>query len=243
MHGPYEPAAGHRFNPNKLLLDPYAKQIVGQLDWNPALFGYGMESGDDLTFDERDSAPFMLKGRVIDPAFTWGRERRPRTAWERTIIYETHVRGFTMRHPAVPEQLRGTYAGLAAQGGRRLLCVRSASRRSSCCRSTLSSTTAISPRRACGTTGATTRIGFFAPARRYAGNPDFAFAEFKEMVAHLHDAGIEVILDVVYNHTAEGNELGPTLSFKGIDNASYYRLAPTTGATTSTTPAPGTPST
>jgi glycogen operon protein len=115
VHGPYVPGAGHRFNPNKLLLDPYAKQLVGQLEWNPALFGYQMESGDDLTFDERDSAPFMPKCRVIDPAFTWGRSQRPQVSWERTAIYETHVRGYTMRHPSVPERLRGTYAGLATK--------------------------------------------------------------------------------------------------------------------------------
>src|SRR4051794_953934 len=108
VHGPYEPDVGHRFNPNKLLLDPYAKQVVGQLDWNPALFGYVMESGDDLTFDDRDSSPYMMKSRVIDPAFTWGHERRPETAWEKTVIYEMHVKGFTMRHPGVPKRLRGT---------------------------------------------------------------------------------------------------------------------------------------
>src|SRR3954467_2476543 len=104
-----ESAAGHRFNPNKLLLDPYAKQVVGQLTWNPALFGYVMESGDDLTFDKRDSASFMMKARVIDPAFTWGRERRPQNAWEKTVLYEMHVKGFTKHHPRVHERLRGTY--------------------------------------------------------------------------------------------------------------------------------------
>ncbi len=120
VHGPYEPAAGHRFNPNKLLLDPYARQIIGTLEWNPALFGYKMESGDDLTFDERDSAPFTLKSCVIDPAFTWGRASHRRTAWENTVIYEAHVKGFTKLHPAVPEELRGTYAGLASTRDHRL---------------------------------------------------------------------------------------------------------------------------
>src|SRR3954464_3152025 len=115
IHGPYEPAAGHRFNPNKLLLDPYAKQVVGQLTWNPALFGYVMESGDDLTFDKRDSASFMMKARVIDPAFTWGRDRRPQTPFERTVIYEMNVKGFTQQHPRVPETLRGTYAARTQQ--------------------------------------------------------------------------------------------------------------------------------
>ena len=113
VHGPYEPTAGHRFNPNKLLLDPYAKQIIGKLQWNPALFGYQMETGDDLTFDERDSAPFTSRAASSTRAFSWGRRRSARTSWENTIIYEAHVRGFTQRHPAVPEALRGTYAGLA----------------------------------------------------------------------------------------------------------------------------------
>ncbi len=112
VHGPYEPDSGHRFNPNKLLIDPYAKALHGRLEWNPALFGYTMESGDDLSFDERDSAGYMPKCRVVDPAFTWGDDRQPRTAWERTIVYELHVRGYTMRHPEVPEALRGTFRGL-----------------------------------------------------------------------------------------------------------------------------------
>jgi glycogen operon protein len=225
VHGPYEPGAGHRFNPNKLLLDPYAKQIIGRLQWNPALFGYQVETRDDLTFDQRDSAPFTFKCCVIDPAFTWGRAPHRRTAWENTVIYEAHVRGFTMRHPVVPRELRGTYAGLASAEITDYL-------------SSLGVTTIellpvhafiddsyLLDKRLKNYWGYNT-IGFFAPARRYAANADFAFAEFKEMVAHLHEAGLEVILDVVYNHTAEGNELGPTLCFKGIDNASYYRLAP-----------------
>jgi glycogen operon protein len=225
VHGPYEPADGHRFNPNKLLLDPYAKQIVGQLEWNPALFGYRMEAGDDLTFDERDSAPFMMKARVIDSAFTWGPKPRPQNAWEKTVIYETHVRGYTMRHPGVPEELRGSYAGLATKEvldyvrslgvtAIELLPVH-----------TFLDDSYLVDKGLRNYWGYNT-IGFFAPARRYAANKDFAFAEFKEMVAHVHDADLDLILDVVYNHTAEGNELGPTLSFKGIDNASYYRLAP-----------------
>jgi glycogen operon protein len=225
VHGPYEPSAGHRFNHHKLLLDPYAKQLVGQVEWDPALFGYRMETGDDLTFDERDSARFVPKCRVIDPAFTWGRDRKPETPWEKTVVYEAHVRGYTMRHPDVPEALRGTYAGLATKEvvdyvrsigvtALELLPVH-----------TFLDDSYLTEKGLRNYWGYNT-IAFFAPARRYASNPEFAFAEFKEMVAHLHDAGIEVILDVVYNHTAEGNELGPTLSFKGIDNASYYRLAP-----------------
>ncbi|MFN3687279.1 glycogen debranching protein GlgX [Salinarimonas sp.] len=225
VHGPYEPSAGHRFNPNKLLLDPYAKQIVGRLEWNPALFGYRMESADDLTFDERDSAPFMMKSRVIDTAFSWGADRRLRTAWETTVIYEAHVRGLSKRHPGLPPEQRGTYAGLASEEVAGYL------------RSLGVSAVELLPvhtfvqdshllEKGLRNYWGYNSIGFFAPEQVYASNPHFAFAEFKEMVAHLHAAGIEVVLDVVYNHTAEGNELGPTLSFKGIDNASYYRLAP-----------------
>ncbi|MGH7099290.1 MAG: glycogen debranching protein GlgX [Stellaceae bacterium] len=225
VHGPYEPKEGHRFNPNKLLLDPYAKAVLGRLDWNPALFGYRMESGDDLSFDERDSAPFMPRCRVIDPAFTWGGDRPPQTPWERTIVYELHVRGYTRLHPAVLEELRGTFRGLAEPEvvdyirrlgvtAVELLPVH-----------TFVDDSHLLDKGLINYWGYNT-ISFFAPMRRYASVPDFAFAEFKEMVARFHDAGIEVILDVVYNHTAEGNELGPTLSFKGIDNASYYRLLP-----------------
>ena len=226
VHGPYDPLAGHRFNPNKLLLDPYAKQVVGQITHDPALFGYVMESGDDLTFDERDSAPFMMKARVIDPAFTWGpRERRPGIDWERTVLYETHVRGFTMRHPGVAEAQRGTYAGLASRDVVEYMRALGVTAVELLPVHTFVDDSFLTEKGLRNYWGYNS-IGFFAPARRYAAVPDFAFAEFKEMVARLHDAKLEVILDVVYNHTAEGNELGPTLSFKGIDNASYYRLAP-----------------
>ncbi len=225
VHGPYEPTAGHRFNPHKLLLDPYAKQIVGKVEWNPALFGYKMETVDDLTFDDRDSAPYNMKCRVIDPAFTWGRDRHPGTPWEKTVIYETHVRGFTMRHPAVAPELRGTYAGLASKEIVDYMASLGATAVELLPVHTFLDDSHLTEKGLRNYWGYST-IGFFAPARRYASNPEFAFAEFKEMVAHLHEAGIEVILDVVYNHTAEGNQLGPTLSFKGIDNASYYRLAP-----------------
>jgi isoamylase len=225
VHGPYEPAAGHRFNLNKLLLDPYAKQVVGQITWNPALFGYLMESGDDLTFDDRDSAPFMMKGRVIDPAFTWGRERRPQNAWEKTILYEMHVKGFTKGHPRVPERLRGTYAGLSTPGVLSYLKELGITAVELLPIHTFIDDSYLIDKELRNYWGYNT-LSFFSPARHYASTPDFAFAEFKEMVAHFHEAGIEVILDVVYNHTPEGNEKGPTLSFKGIDNASYYRLAP-----------------
>ena len=225
VHGPYEPAAGHRFNPNKLLLDPYAKQIVGHVRWDPALFGYKMETGDDLTFDDRDSAPFTFKSCVIDSAFTWGRSGQPRVPWENTIIYEAHVRGFTKLHPAIAPELRGTYAGLATAESTAYLQSLGISAVELLPVHTFIDDSHLLEKGLKNYWGYNS-IGFFAPARRYAANPDFAFAEFKEMVAHLHDAGLEVILDVVYNHTAEGNQHGPTLCFRGIDNASYYRLAP-----------------
>jgi isoamylase len=224
VHGPYEPAAGHRFNPNKLLIDPYAKQLVGELVWDPAVFGYTLDAPDkDLSFDTRDSQSFVPKCRVIDPAFTWGAERRPQVPWERTIIYELHVRGYTMRHPAIPQEIRGTFAGLMhpeiIEYIRRLgvttvelLPVHA-----------FVDDSYLLDKKLRNYWGYNT-IGFFAPHPRYLGTP--FVNETKEMVAHFHAAGIEVILDVVYNHTAEGSELGPTLSFRGIDNASYYRLAP-----------------
>lgn len=225
VHGPYEPENGHRFNPNKLLIDPYAKGLVGSITWNPALFGYKMETGDDTTFDERDSAPYTRRSRVIDPAFTWGRHQKPHVPWEKTIVYEAHVKGLTKLHPRVPEKLRGTYAGLGTPDvldyikslgvtSVELLPVHS-----------FVQDDYLQEKGLVNYWGYNT-ISFFTPARRYAAVPDFAFSEFKEMVSRLHGAGLEVILDVVYNHTAEGNEKGPTLSFKGVDNASYYRLLP-----------------
>ena len=225
VHGPWAPDEGHRFNPNKLLLDPYAKGHTGELKWGPEVFGYTMESADDLTFDERDSAANMPKCVVIDPAFTWLRDRRPSVSWERTIYYETHVRGYTKLHPAVPEELRGTFSGMAVKEvvdyvkslgvtSVELLPIHTFINDSNLIEKGLTNYWGYNT------------IGFFAPDPRYSSKPSFAHAEFKEMVAHLHDAGLEVILDVVYNHTAEGNERGPSLSFKGIDNASYYRLLP-----------------
>jgi isoamylase len=225
VHGPYEPAHGHRFNPNKLLLDPYAKAVVGNLDWNPAVFGYQLETGDDQTFDERDSAPFMPRCRVIDPAFTWGDDRPPRTPWERTVIYELHVRGYTKLQPAVPETLRGTFRGLTEPSVLDHLHRLGATAVELLPVHSFINDNYLLEKGLTNFWGYNT-ICFFSPDRRNASVPDFAFAEFKEMVARFHDAGIEVILDVVYNHTAEGNQLGPTLSFKGVDNASYYRLMP-----------------
>jgi len=224
VYGPYEPAAGHRFNHNKLLIDPYARQLVGEIKWDPALFGYTLGSPDkDLSFDARDSTPFVPKCRVIDPAFTWGAERRPQVPWERTIVYELHARGYTMRHPSVPPEMRGTFAGLMRPE------VVDYIRRLGVTTIELLPIHAfvddshLLDKKLRNYWGYNT-IGFFAPQPRYLGTP--FVNETKEMIATFHSVGIEVILDVVYNHTAEGNELGPTLSFKGIDNASYYRLAP-----------------
>ena len=224
VHGPYEPQNGHRFNPNKLLLDPYACAHVGNLKWDAAIFGYQMESADDTTFDERDSAPFMPKCAVVDPAFDWtGSRGRGLAKWNDTVIYELHVKGFTKLHPQVSENLRGTYAGLGTKPVVDYL------------KSLGITTVELLPihtfvddnsllLKGLSNYWGYNSIGFFAPDPRYASAKRDSLREFKEMVAQLHDGGIEVILDVVYNHTAEGNEFGPTLSFKGIDNASYYRL-------------------
>ena len=226
VHGPYEPTRGHRFNCNKLLLDPYARAHAGELKWNPAVFGYKMETGDDLTFDERDSAPFVPKCVVVDSSFDWkGEAERTPVPWDRTIIYETHVKGFTKKHPGVAEKLRGTYAGLGTKAvvdyiksvgvtSVELLPIH-----------TFVNDSNLQEKGLANFWGYNT-IGFFSPDPRYASDVPNSLREFKEMVARFHAAGLEIILDVVYNHTAEGNEKGPTLSFKGIDNASYYRLLP-----------------
>ncbi len=225
VHGPYAPLEGHRFNPNKLLLDPYAKSLIGNVEWNPALFGYVMESGDDLTFDERDSAQYMPKARVIDSAFTWGDDRRPRTGWDQLVIAELHVRGYTKQRNDMPEAYRGTFRGLTDPAVIKHLKTVGVTAVELLPIHSYVDDDYLLDKGLKNYWGYNT-LGFFSPRRRYASNPDFAFAEFKEMVARLHDAGLEVILDVVYNHTAEGNERGATLSFKGIDNASYYRLLP-----------------
>ncbi|HEV7716042.1 MAG TPA: glycogen debranching protein GlgX, partial [Steroidobacteraceae bacterium] len=226
-YGPHEPEAGHRFNPNKLLLDPCARAHIGTLKWDPACFGYTIGAeGDDLSFDTRDSAPFMPKSVVVDPNFDWRGSARARfIPWERTVIYETHLRGFTKLHPNVPEHLRGTYPGMATQEvidyvkslgvtAVELLPVH-----------TFLNDNHLLEKGLVNYWGYNS-IGFFAPDPRYAADRANSLREFKEMVARFHDAGLEVILDVVYNHTAEGNERGPTLSFRGLDNASYYRLLP-----------------
>ncbi|GJH01608.1 glycogen debranching protein GlgX [Paraburkholderia terrae] len=225
VHGPYEPEAGHRFNPNKLLLDPYAKAHVGSLRWDPSLFGYTLETEDDLTFDERDSAAFMPKCQVVDQTFNWTHPTRVRVPWDRTIVYETHVRGYTKLHPDVPEKMRGTFDGLAQKAvidhikrvgvtTIELLPIHSFVNDSYLLDKGLTNYWGYNT------------IGFFAADPRYFARGPGVIEEFKEMIDRLHDAGLELILDVVYNHTAEGNERGPTLSFRGIDNASYYRLMP-----------------
>src|SRR3984885_4607911 len=224
VYGPYEPLKGFRFNPNKLLLDPYAKQLLGTLRWSDAHFGYRIgHKQEDLSFDRRDSASGMPKCRVIDPAFTWGADRPPRIPWHESVIYELHVKGFTMRHPEVPPALRGTYAGLATAPVVKYL-------------QGLGITAVelmpvhyfVDDRhlvdKGLRNYWGYNSIGFFAPETRYSATG--SVNEFKTMVKALHSAGIEVILDVVYNHTAEGNHLGPTLCFRGADNASYYRLTP-----------------
>ncbi len=224
VHGPYAPEQGHRFNPHKLLLDPYARLIVGQIRWSDAQFGYRIGGRrEDLSFDSRDSASGMPKCQVVDTAFSWGDDRPPRTPWQDTVIYELHVKGFTKLHPLVPQQLRGTYAGLASAPVIDYL------KRLGVTAIDLLPIHAFVDDKRLVQQGlhnywGYNSIGFFAPEMRYSatGSP----AEFQTMVRKLHSAGIEVLLDVVYNHTGEGNHLGPTLCFRGIDNRIYYRLSP-----------------
>ncbi len=226
VHGPYVPQEGLRFNPHKLLFDPYARAVGRNLKWDESLFGYRKGDVDgDLSFDDRDSAPFAPLGLIIDSAFTWGKDERPDIPWERTVIYEVHVKGFTKLMPDVPEKLRGTYAGLATAPAIDFL-------------KRLGVTAVellpihfhidedfLTQKQRVNYWGYNS-LGFFAPEPRYCATqaPDMMAQEFKSMVRTLHSAGIEVILDVVYNHTAEGNEHGPTLSWRGIDNPSYYLL-------------------
>jgi glycogen operon protein len=228
VHGPYDPKSGHRFNPNKLVLDPYARAIGRNVRWSDEMYGYRIgHRRKDLSYDERDSAPFAPLAMVLDTAFTWGEDRAPRTPWRNTLIYELHVKGFTQRHQDVPDELRGTYAGVASEPALRHL------------RSLGVTAVELMPvhhhlddhqlvERGLTNHWGYNTLAFFAPDTRYASraDPRHAVDEFKTMVHTLHAEGIEVILDVVYNHTAEGSELGPTLSFRGIDNASYYRLGP-----------------
>ena len=224
VHGPYAPEEGHRFNPSKLLLDPYAKWIAGTLRWSDALYGYRVGSPrEDLSFDRRDSHAGMPKCMVVDTAFTWGDDRPPRNRWRDTVIYELHVKGFTINHPDVPPALRGTYAALGTAPVIDYL-----KRLGVTAVELMPVHYFIDDRRLVemglrNYWGYNT-IGYFAPDPRYSAAGHLS--EFKTMVKALDPAGIEVILDVVYNHTAEGNHFGPTLAFRGIDNKAYYRLEP-----------------
>ncbi|HWU61612.1 MAG TPA: glycogen debranching protein GlgX [Ensifer sp.] len=224
VHGPYDPANGHRFNPSKLLLDPYAKQIIGDLRWDDSLYGYriGAEDGD-LSFDERDSAAFMPKGVVQNPDFDWNGDEAIRRPWTDTIIYEAHVRGLTMQHPDVPEELRGTFLGMSSEPILDHLVKLGVSAIELLPVQYFLDDRYLVEKNLRNFWGYQT-LGFFAPQSRYlSGNK---IAEFKTMVKAFHSVGIEVIMDVVYNHTAEGSERGPTLSFRGIDNLSYYIQSP-----------------
>ena len=219
VHGPYQPSEGHRFNPAKLLVDPCAAALEGGLTWHPAL--RGAEPGNDWLPDDNDSAPYMPKCRVVDSEFDWGGVRPPSVPWRDTVLYELHVKGFTQRHPGIPEHLRGKYLGLAHPAALdhlralgvttvELMPVQSFVSEEFLVRKGLSNYWGYNP------------LAWFAPDARYAVVDPVI--EFKTMVRALHDAGIEVVLDVVFNHTAEGNEDGPTLSLRGFDNATYYRL-------------------
>jgi isoamylase len=226
VSGPYEPSKGHRFNPNKLLIDPYAKALTGTVGWSDAQYGYTIGHPDqDLSFDERNDAGGMPKCVVVDPAFTWEDDSPPRTPWNRTVIYECHVRGMTMLHPGVPDHLRGTFLGLVQDPVLdHLLSL---------------GVTAVElmpvhqfvTERALVERGLTNywgynSVAFLAPHAGYGSRGQAHVYEFKSMVKSFHRVGIEVFLDVVYNHTGEGNHLGPTLSLRGVDNAAYYRLNP-----------------
>jgi len=222
VYGPYDPQQGHRFNHHKLLLDPYGKEVRGSIRWSDSHFGYKLGSKqEDLSFDRRDNAAGMPKNRVIDSAFTWGADAPPRIPWHETIIYELHVKGFTMCHPDVPPYLRGTYAGLATAPVIDYL-----TRLGVTSVELMPVHSFIDDRRlverGLRNYWGYNSIGFLALEPRYLATD--SINEFKTMVKTLHSAGLEVILDVVYNHTAEGNHLGPTLSLKGIDNSAYYRL-------------------
>jgi len=226
VHGPYDPAIGHRFNPNKVVMDPYAKSVARAVRWSNEMFGYEVGHNDeDLSFDARDNAAFAPLAAVVDSAFTWGDDRPPRTPWRNTVIYEMHVRGFSKQHLGIAGHLRGTYEALTTEPALEHL--------------KALGVTAVElmpvhhhardrhlEEKALSNYWGYNSFGYFAPERRLAASrtPAGAVREFKRMVRALHAAGLEVILDVVYNHTAEGNHLGPTLSLKAIDNASYYRL-------------------
>ena len=225
VHGPYRPEQGHRFNPNKLLIDPFAKRIDGSVDWDDAMFGYRIGADEqDIEADARDSAPFVPKSVVVNHAFVWGGDQPPRTPFDKTLIYEVHVKGFTMLNPDVPEELRGTYAGMGSGPAIDYL--------------TNLGITAVEllpvhqhvndrhlVERGLSNYWGYNTIGFFAPEVAYSATGE-PVSEFKTMVKRLHDAGIEVILDVVYNHTSEGNHLGPVLSMKACTGSSSSVVTP-----------------
>ncbi|HEY4791679.1 MAG TPA: glycogen debranching protein GlgX, partial [Actinomycetes bacterium] len=227
VHGAYDPERGERRNPAKLLLDPYARAIEGMVDWDDSVFGYKV-GGDDLHPDGRDSSPHVPRSVVVHDAFPWGDDRRPAVPWADTVIYEAHVRGFTMRHPDVPPHQRGSFAAMGSDP------VIAHLQRLGVTTLELLPVHHFVSEHHLVQTGLTNywgynSIGFFAPEARYSstGTRGQQVSEFKSMVRNLHAAGIEVILDVVYNHTAEGNHMGPTLSFRGLDNLSYYRTVDT----------------
>ncbi len=223
VYGPHDPASGHRCNPNKLLLDPYAKAIHGQFEWDQSLFGY--QFGDEDSRNDDDSAPSMPKSVVINPFFDWGVDRPPKRQYHDTVIYEAHVKGLTELHPDVPEELRGTYAGVAHPAVIEHLISLGVTAIELMPVHHFANDSTLQDKGLSNYWGYNT-IGFLAPDAKYSSSqsPGGQVQEFKAMVRALHAAGIEVILDVVYNHTAEGNQLGPTVSFRGIDNAAYYRL-------------------
>jgi glycogen operon protein len=224
VSGPYDPARGHRFNHHKLLLDPYARALAGAFRWSDAHFGYRLGSARaDLSFDRRDSARGMPKCQVVDPAFTWGEDRPPRTPWHQSVLYEVHPRGFTMLHPDVPAPLRGTFAAFTIPEIVAYLRDLGITAIEFLPVHAFLQDRHLVERGLRNYWGYNT-LAFFAPEPRYLASA--GLGEFKAMVRCLHEAGIEVMLDVVYNHTAEGNHLGPTLSFRGLDNASYYKLVP-----------------
>ncbi len=228
VYGPYEPERGHRFNPSKVLIDPYAKAISGDFQWDDSLLGYRPD-GDlaDLSYNDSDSCPYVPKSVIIDPSFDWGNDQILKTPWNETVIYEVNVKGFTALHPEVEENKRGTYAGLASP------CVIDYLKDLGVTAVELlpvhhfMDELALNKRELTNYWGYNT-VGFFAPCSKYSSSGVMGqqIREFKEMVKTLHRAGIEVILDVVYNHTAESDHLGPTVCFRGIDNISYYHLFP-----------------
>ncbi len=227
VHGPYAPHHGHRFNPNKVVMDPYARVVGRPLRWDESLFGFHAGQ-DDTTFDVRDSAAHAPLAAVVDTAFTWGDDRPLRTPWHETLIYELHVKGFTQLHPEIPEPLRGTYLGLASEPAIQHLVSLGVTAVELMPVHQYADDWHLVQRGLRNYWGYNT-LAYFAPHSGYAagsGSPLEAVREFKMMVRALHAAGLEVILDVVYNHTAEGNHLGPTVSLRGIDNSSYYRLQP-----------------